>query len=94
MLYTVAVKQFFELSEDWAFLFGASAQFGPNPNGRDTRTEIFGLDLYLRYEPAGALAGDLLSLQAEFMHRQRQVIGDSLEDKGLYTELYYKFTKF
>lgn len=92
-LYTLALKQFFDLSADWGLNFGLSAQFGPNPTGLGNRSEIYGADLYLRYRPIDSTRRSALSLQVEVMHRRRQVPDDLLEDWGGYAQLVWNVTE-
>ena len=86
-LYTAAIKQFFPLDDDWSLMWGLSGQFGPNPTGRNNRTEIYGTDLYLRYRPVDHYNRAALSIQAEAMFRTRQVPNDVLQDVGLYAQI-------
>jgi hypothetical protein len=68
---------------------GASALFGPNPTGKDTRTRILGGDLYLKWKPRRTHRGwPFAALQAEVMNRRYEVEGPSgpLDDWGLYLE--------
>jgi hypothetical protein len=91
VLATVAVKQFFPMGEDFSAFFGVSAQSGPNPNGRMSRTEIFGTDLYLRYRPVDSPGRTSLAFQSEALVRRRQVPGDVLSDAGLYAQVVAQF---
>ena len=90
LLYTTALKQFFELGERWMMLVGVSGQFGPNPSGQGNRTEIYGADVFVRYRPRGQANRSWLELQAEVMLRRRQVPGDVLQDAGLYSQLVWQ----
>lgn len=92
-LYTLAIKQFFDLSPDWGLQFGLSGQFGPNPTGLGNRSEIYGADLYLRYRPVDSTRRQALSLQVEVMHRRRQVPDDLLEDWGGYAQVVWNVTE-
>ena len=84
LLYTTAIKQFFPFNDDWSLLWGMSGQFGPNPTGLNNRTDIYGVDLYLRYRPVESTTRAALSLTVEAMLRRRQVPGDVLQDAGGY----------
>ncbi len=86
-LYTFALKQFFPLSAAWGLSLGLSAQLGPNAPAGGDRTNIYGLDLYLRWRPAEATRRTAVSLQVEAMVRTREVPGRRLLDAGGYGEL-------
>ena len=92
LLYTVALKQFFDMSDDWSLQWGLSGQFGPNPTGQGNRSEIYGSDVYLRYRPVDSTNRFALSLTAEGMFRTRQVPGDVLQDWGMYSMLVANLT--
>lgn len=87
LLYTTALKQFFDLSQSWSLLWGVSAQFGPNASGNQNRTEIYGTDFYLRWRPVDSTSRTAVSLQVEAMFRSRQVPDDVLQDLGGYAQL-------
>lgn len=86
-LYTFALKQFFDLSDDWALQWGLSAQIGPNDSGPNNRTAIFGTDLFLRWKPVGSRGRTSVDFLIEAMLRQREVPGDVLVDWGGFAEL-------
>ena len=93
LLYTAALKQFFPVSDDFSVMWGLSAQFGPNPTGKDNRSEIYGTDLYLRYRPVDATDMESVSLQVEAMARKRQIPNDVLTDVGGYADLVWRMSK-
>jgi hypothetical protein len=86
-LYTLALTQFFPLSGDLGLSLGLSAQLGPNSTGNRNRTDIYGLDLYLRWRPTDSTRRTAVSLQLEAMFRSRQVPRGVLQDGGGYAEL-------
>jgi hypothetical protein len=88
---TGAVKQFFALSDDWSLLVGLSAATGPNPTGQGNRTGVYGGDLYLKYRPLSEGSFTVVSLQAEWIHRRRQIPGDLLRDDSAYAYLLWRF---
>lgn len=88
---TLAIKQFFPLSEDWSLLWGVSAAGGPNPTGHGNRTEVYGTDLYLKYRPITTGGVTAISLQTEWFHRRRQVPEDVLEDLNGYAQGVWRF---
>lgn len=91
--YTAAVKQFFPLSDDVSLFFGLSYATGPNPTGRDNRSEIYGTDLYLKYRPITVGSYTIVALTVEWLLRRRQVPEDVLMDQGLYASLFVKFSR-
>jgi hypothetical protein len=91
--YTVALRQFFPLSDDLSLLWGLSGAFGPNPTGYHNRTDITGTDLYLKYRPLASAEQRVLSLQVEALARRRQVPGDRLRDVGGYAQGLFQWTR-
>ena len=80
--FVTALKQFFPLSDNLSLFFGLSYASGPNPTGRDNRTEIYGADLYLKYKPITYASYTVIKLQAEYMMRTRQIPLNRLIDHG------------
>jgi hypothetical protein len=90
-----------ELTSTQTLLFGASAAFGPNNSGPDSRTRIYGADLYWKWKSATAMQGfPFVSFQTEGIIRrydaaQRASIEDplvtlpaeQLKDWGAYAQL-------
>ncbi len=91
--YTAAIKQFFPLADDWSLAWGLSLAAGPNSTGRDNRTEIYGTDLYLKYRPITHGSYTVVSLDAEWMLRRRQVPDGVLQDHGLYASLFWRLAR-
>lgn len=90
---TVALKQFFELSPDWSLLGGVSLASGPNPTGPDKRTNIAGVDLYVKWRPITEASTQIVALQSEWMMRRRQVPGGVLADVSGYAQLFWRFAR-
>ena len=88
---TLAIKQFFDLSEDWSLLWGLSAANGPNSSGDDARTDVFGTDLYVKFRPITHQSFTIVSLQAEWLYRRRSPPGAILQDSGGYAQLFWRF---
>lgn len=88
---TVAVKQFFPISDAWSLSWGLSGATGPNPTGIGNRTDVYGTDVYLRYRPVTAGAHTVVTLTAEWLYRRRQVPGDLWSDVNGYTALAWRF---
>lgn len=98
---TPRLEQYWELTPSLSTMFGLSATFGPNDTGRGNRSEVYGADLLLHYNPAGAGGHREIGLQNELMVRRRQTPGDAddtegavLQDFGGYSELYYTPDRF
>lgn len=87
LLYTVALKQFWDLSDDVALNFGLSLQLGPNSSGLGNRTAIAGADLFLRWKPAGTSSREAVDLTVEALFRSRELPGRVAQDAGGYAEL-------
>jgi len=95
----------FDLSNTQTLLVGASAAFGPNSSGPDTRTRIYGADLYWKWKSATASAGfPFVSWQTEALFRgydaAERVSADDpsvtlpherLKDRGVYSQLLWGF---
>jgi hypothetical protein len=88
---TSALKQFFELTPEWSLLAGVSVANGPNNTGHDNRTDVYGVDLFLRYRPTAGEDPTVLSLQTEWLYRRRQVPGDLLQDLTGYVYAFWRF---
>ena len=101
LLYVPRLTTSFDLTETQTVVAGVSGAFGPNNTGDNTRTSIYGADVYWKWKSATAGAGfPFVSLQAEAMMRQydanaRPAIDDPatilpterLKDRGGYAEL-------
>lgn len=87
---TVGIEQFWALSPEWSLLWGLSWAGGPNPTGRQNRTELYGTDLFLKFRPLGPAPTEL-SLQGELVHRRYQVPGDVLTDLTAYAWATWRF---
>lgn len=87
LLYTLALKQFFPLSDDWSLLVGLSAQLGPSSAAPDARTVIYGGDLMLRWRPLAYAGRTSVDLTVEGLGRHREVAEGTLDDWGLYAQL-------
>ncbi len=95
--YVVAVKQFFDLNDDWSLLWGLSGAFGPNdsgiPDGKNENTQIYGSDLYLKYRPITYGSNTIVSLQAEYFHVRRHEPGDTHTSHNAYAYLFWRFAQ-
>ena len=101
LMYLPRVATSFDLTETQTVVAGVSAAFGPNNAGADTRTSVYGADVYWKWKSPTAAAGfPFVSFQAEAMKRQydadaRPSADDpsvglptmTLNDQGGYAEL-------
>ena len=92
LLYTLGLKQFFDLDDDraWGLQWGLWAQFGPNPTGYGNRTELYGTDIYLRWRPPGDADRMAVSLTVEGILRAAQIPSGTLLDGGAYAQLVWE----
>ncbi len=95
------LEQYWDLTGDLSMLLGLSGVFGPNDTGRGNRTDVYGADLLLYYNPPGLGGHQQIGWQNEFLLRRRQVPeggnttdGGVLQDFGGYSELYYSPSLF
>jgi len=90
---TAAVKQFFPMTDNLSLAWGLSGVFGPNATGHGNRTEVAATDLYLKFRPITYGSHTVVSLQAEWFYRRRQIPGDVLQDLGGYAYLFWRFAQ-
>lgn len=97
LLYTFRWLNSVDITKATTANLGISALFGPNTTGSDTRTEILGGDLYLKWKSLRNYRGwPFVALQSEIMFRRYEAdafmdTGDNfpfevLHDWGFYTE--------
>ncbi len=98
---TGRLEQYWDLSDSLAMLLGFSGAFGPNDTGRGNRSEVYGADLLLHWNPSGAGGYRTVGWQNEFLLRRRQTPGSAdadegtvLQDFGGLSELYYSPSLF
>lgn len=81
-----------DLSDTVSANIGVSALRGPNASGPDTKTEIFGADLYVKWRPQRNQRGfPFLAWQTEVLARDYQTPDATLRDKGGYTEVLWGY---
>lgn len=82
--------------------FGLSALFGPNATGESTRTNIYGIDLYMKWQPLSTVRGwPFVKWQFEWMKRNYEagayddgstiVSEETLKDWGFYNQIVWGF---
>jgi hypothetical protein len=100
---TVALKQFFSPSDDWSLMWGLSGIAGSDPSqpaDPDGRSQIGGTDVYLKYRPLSGGSYTIVSLQAEWFYRRRDVLlapattaRETLHDTGGFAALFWRFAQ-
>ena len=81
-----------DLSPTISANLGVSALVGPNASGTNTNTRIGGLDLYLKWRPVVNARGfPFVSWQTEWLARNYETPGATLNDTGAYTQLLWGF---
>ena len=100
---TMALKQFFTLSDDWSLMWGLSGIVGSDPSAPadpEGRSEIGGTDVYLKYRPLSGASTTIVSLQAEWFYRRREVLvappapgRETLHDTGGFAALFWRFAQ-
>lgn len=102
LLYLARLRTAFDLSEELTLVPGASALFGPNASGTDTRTTVHGADVYLKWKPLDAQQGfPFVSLQSEWIRRVYEAGADAgaslpeetLREWGQYTQALWGFRR-
>jgi hypothetical protein len=87
---TLRAEEFVELSGDWDLLVGLNYANGRNKTGRGNRSEVFGLDTYLKWRSRSAGGANEVGWQTEAMVRRRQIPHGVLEDFGLVSWLEWR----
>ncbi len=87
LLFTPRIVTSFDLSSEMTMLAGLSAAFGPNnvggDGGGDSRTEIYGTDLTLKWKPLNHHGGfPFVKWQSEAMLRRSKVAGFDWDEAG------------
>jgi len=81
LLYAPRYAASFDLTDSQTIVAGVSGAFGPNASGNDTRTQIYGGDLYWKWKPSWQSGGfPFVSWQTEAMGRRYQAGAGPLED--------------
>lgn len=96
LLYSTRWLNSFDLNDELTMNFGISGLTGPNASGMDTRTNIYGTDIYVKWKPQTNKGGfPFVSWQTEVMKRDYQAgeDKDNLDDWGLYSQLLWGFKK-
>ncbi len=102
LLYVPRLSSSFDLTDQQTLVLGVSGAFGPNETGTDTRTEIYGVDLYWKWKAANAQAGfPFVSWQTEALYQRFDAAADplapvplpaeTLKDWGFYSQVLWGF---
>jgi hypothetical protein len=102
LLYVPRYVASFDLTDSQTIVAGLSGAFGPNASGADTRTQIYGGDLYWKWKPSWQSGGfPFVAWQSEVLGRRFEAgtVGgaaplpsQTLDDWGFYSQLLYGFT--
>ncbi len=96
MLYSTRWLNSFDLNDEITLNVGTSALLGANASGTDTQTQIYGTDMYMKWQPLFNNQGyPFVSWQTEVMKRDYEAgeDKDNLDDWGLYSQLLWGFKK-
>jgi len=100
LLFVPRLASSFDIGDTQTLVLGASAAFGPNDSGADTRTQIYGVDSYWKWKSPEAHGGfPFVSWQTEAMLRRYDAGADptvplpaeTLEDWGFYSQVLWGF---
>lgn len=100
LVYVPRIASSFDLTEEQTLVGGVSAAFGPNETGAETRSQIYGVDLYWKWKPANAHAGfPFVSWQTEALYQRFEAGADpsfslpaeTLQDWGFYSQVLWGF---
>ncbi len=102
LVYVPRIASSVDLSETQTLVGGLSGAFGSNDTGTDSRTEVYGADLYWKWKSASAHEGfPFVSWQAEGLYRRFGAGADptatpvlpaeNLRDYGFYSQVMYGF---
>ncbi len=105
LLYLTRLENGFSITDSVYGKVGASALFGPNATGLDTRTTIYGLDVAAKWVPSDNFRGyPFFLFESEVMRRRYQAAAvpaetgvpslpaTTLYDWGFYAQALYGFT--
>jgi len=107
LLYVPRYAASFDVTDSQTIVAGVSVAFGPNASGRDTRTQIYGADLYWKWKPSWQSGGfPFVSWQTEALGRRYEAGSGGLDapgratlpretlfDWGVYSQVVYGFTQ-
>lgn len=100
LVYVPRLSSSFDLTDTQTLVAGLSGAFGPNETATDTRTEIYGADLYWKWKPANSQSGfPFVSWQTEALYQRFEAGADpafglpaeTLRDWGFYSQVLWGF---
>ena len=102
LVYVPRLASSFDLTDQQTMVAGISAAVGPNDTGTQTRTEIYGADLYWKWKAPNAGEGfPFVSWQTEGLYQRYEAGADPtagpplpaeiLRDYGFYSQVLYGF---
>ena len=100
LVYMPRLVTAFDLDDSTTLKLGGSALLGPNSSGPDTRTNIYGADMKLKWQPPRNTFGyPFVTWESEVLFRAYEAGAndatmlpeETLEDMGLYTQVVYGF---
>jgi hypothetical protein len=84
LLYVPRYVASFDLTDSQTIVAGVSGAFGPNASATDTRTQIYGADLYWKWKPPWQSGGfPFISWQTEALGRRYEAGAATLEVPGM-----------
>jgi len=103
LVWTPRLEASYDLTDTQTVLGGLSAAFGSNDTGENTRTQIYGVDLFYKWKPANAEGGwPYVKWQSEAMVRRYEAgqgldnsfaTAETFHDSGAYSQLVWGFHK-
>ncbi|HEX3034930.1 MAG TPA: hypothetical protein VHT73_07310, partial [Thermodesulfobacteriota bacterium] len=93
LLYIAHLSNFFELSDALSLILGGSFATGSNGTEVGNRSNLYGIDLFLKFRPLEDNPYQEFWLQSEFMYRQAETADRDLDDWGAYAQAIYRFAK-
>jgi hypothetical protein len=99
LLFVPRLATSFDITDTQTLLAGVSAALGPNNTGQDTRTEIYGADLYWKWKSPTAEKGfPFVAFQTEGLYSHFEAGADpigfpaeNLYDYGFYSQVLWGF---
>ncbi|HEX9046778.1 MAG TPA: hypothetical protein VF988_07110 [Verrucomicrobiae bacterium] len=102
LVFVPRLSSSFDLTDQQTIVLGASAAFGPNDTGADTRTQIYGVDLYWKWKAANAHEGfPFVSWQTEALYEifdagadptaRSPLPAETLRNYGFYSQILWGF---
>jgi len=91
--YVAAIRQFFELSNDWSLKLDLSGAWGPNTTSPDNITGLYNAYAYLKYRPITRQSHMAVAFRSEWTYSYRQVPDNALTSWAGYAQLEWQFAR-